>query len=109
MSFSNPEHTKAMKHEKTIKRESGDQHKIDVDFWVDGYNDNFKMVWTVSVWRKEKRKQKWIHVHSSDDYMYRRLDADGRRKHELEAFLKHVSTEEILEAKLELWNKLKPE
>lgn len=93
-----------MKEELILKRTDGTQYKIDVTLAIDFR----KTYWTVELWKKEPGKRTWHNVHNSDDYRWRRLDSKGRKKAIDELHLQHVSKNELLEAKLKLYNKLKP-
>lgn len=96
-----------MKHEKIIKREDGSKVKISISFYSDSFrpeSDKYR----VAVQTCAKRKRTWINVTNSDDYSYRCLSMDERSKFAKEKQLEYVSKEEILSAKLELWEKLKP-
>lgn len=96
-----------MRHEKTFKRDNGDNVKIDVSVYLDNYSTN-NAVYRITVAQKMKGKRKWLYVHSSDDYDWRKLDMKGRSEYEMNIYLQYVSHEEIQQAKLELWELMKP-
>jgi hypothetical protein len=74
-----------MRHEKIIKRPSGVQNKIEVSVYVDNFTDNAPH-YNVFVWWRPKGKIVWL-----------RAEIDQL-----------ATGEEIHQAKLELWEKLKP-
>lgn len=61
---------------------------------------------TVSVCDAGKRKFKPIDP--SNNYSFRVLSLDDRQQYLMERYLEIVTAEQIHEAKLELWEKLKP-
>lgn len=92
-------------HEKIIKRTDGTRVKIRVHF-DPGYRGN-------EYWSKietcQPRKRTWVGVVDENDWDYRRMSGAKRAEAEEKATLDHVSAEEIMKAKLELWEKLRPE
>lgn len=94
-----------MRHEKIIKRENGDRILISVSLFVDYSGASYNLD---RVSKCQKGKRNFIAFHSSDDYQWRSLNREQREEYELEIYLRHVTEAEILEAKIELWNKLKP-
>lgn len=94
-----------MKHEKIIKREDGTQVKIDVSAYVARLND---LVYKTMIFTKQPKKRTWIHVQIKEDWNYRSLSTEQRQeKNELHK-LNFVTAEELNQAKIELWEKLKP-
>lgn len=55
-----------------------------------------------------KRKFHRVGAYERDSFPYRRLNQQEKAKFDKEFFEKHVTPEEILAAKMELWEKLKP-
>jgi len=92
-------------HEKILKRPDGTRVKIIVSFWDSrtGYRYDIEDVRTCA-----KGKRTWVPVQDSNCYSYRRLSLDDRAKEKVKEELKVVTKEEVLQAKLELWEKLKP-
>lgn len=90
-----------------IKRENGDQYRIEVRFWKEILSQ--RASYDVTVLLRAKGKRKWENVHSTDDYAWRRLNNAGRAAYELAKQLEHVTAEEIDAAKLACWEALKPE
>lgn len=70
-----------MRHEKIVLRKDGTQYQICVNAYLDSY-------------RNEE---------------YRRLSMDERREYDNNNNLRFVKKEEIYDAKIELWNLLKPQ
>jgi hypothetical protein len=93
-----------MRHDKLLKRDDGAHYKITVSFYL----SHNTPIWGVAVLRKEKGKRTWINIDESNSWQCRRLPMVEREKFTLEKILDHVTAEEILSAKLELWEKLKP-
>jgi hypothetical protein len=96
-----------MRHETIFKRDNGDCVKINTSVYLDNYR-SMNAVYRISVDVKPKGKKKWVNVHSSDDYEWRRLSTEKRYEYEMNIYLQHVSQDEIMEAKLELWQLLNP-
>ena len=96
------------RHEKIFKREDGTQYKIDVSLYVETFG-KLKSEYRATVTWKAKGKRKWLNVSDSDDWECRKLDMEDREKWHHQKYLKHVTAEEILITKLELWEKIKPE
>jgi hypothetical protein len=96
------------RHEKIFKREDGTQYRIDAFLYVESFSQ-LRFKYDVSVTWKAKGKRKWLNVSDSDDWECRKLDIEDREKWHYQKYLEHVTAEEILETKLELWNKIKPE
>lgn len=97
-----------IKHEKIIKRPDGTQYKIDIYLMVDSFRGIVAYNEIVSY--REKNKLKWADVPDTMAYYeLRSLSLEDRALHASQNYLRFVTAEEILSAKLELWNKLKPE
>jgi hypothetical protein len=94
-----------MTHEKIITHDNGDKVRITIFFYCDysGHKYNIRYVEV-----KPKGKRTWKSVHSSDDDTWRRLDSAGRAQYEMNICLQYVTSAEIMQAKLELWEQLKP-
>ena len=92
-----------MRHEKVIKREDGKQVRIVVNIELFAHE-----LFNVTVTIRDKGKKNWNHVYNSDERDYRKLDMDKRRECINQCELLHATPAEILEAKLELWEKIKP-
>ncbi len=93
-----------MNHEKLVINEKGDKVRINVSF----YESNDKAFYNISLAVCANGKRKFIFIHI-DNWEYRSLSMENRRKYEYEHFLKYVTQEQINEAKLELWHKLSPQ
>jgi len=79
-----------MKHELIIKRDDGSKVKIEIKLFVHFMRDDGEPEYRVSVFSKDKGRRKW-------EYNHTLLDC-----HAL------VTKEDVLKAKLELWEKIKP-
>lgn len=90
-----------MTHEKIFKREDGTRYKIWVKLEVDTYR--VFPYWVFWVHKCEPRKRLFGSV-IPHDYRYP-IDYSSNES----VYLQHVTPEEVLETKLELWNLIKPE
>lgn len=96
-----------MNHEKIFSRPDGSRVKIVASLSLGGiFKDPIK--WDYFVLTCEPRKRTWRASVDTDDYGYRRLSMEDRRKRNESEYLKIVTKEEILAAKNELWELLKP-
>lgn len=93
-----------MKHEKIIRREDKSRIKIKVSFFSDFRGNSY----LCSVLTCPKGKRKFVNAVVTDDWNRRKLSMNEREVYDHRQQLKYVSEQEILEAKLELWEKLKP-
>lgn len=89
--------------ENEFKRDNGDKVIIRVEFaeWLNNYR-------IVHVGLLLKRKRNIQYISCSDDYSYRALDTDGRKKYLLDKYLEVVTEEEIKETVMKAWENLKP-
>ena len=92
-----------MKHEKILTIEDGTRYKILVSLRID-----FKPIYNILVFSKEKRKRTWFNVVDVYSYESLRLSIAERVVAFDKEVLKFVTEEEILSAKLELWELIKP-
>ena len=95
-----------MNYDKILKREDGSRVKIDVRI-----SDNLRygrLEYSTETSSCEKGKRTWIKTYNTDCYKYRRLSMDERRIFEYDSQFNLVTEIELQEARLELWNKLKP-
>lgn len=96
-----------MRHEKIIKREDGTRYLLCIDLYIDSFRETVS--WTVQVWTKAKGKRNWTDVPDTlYEHTIRRMSLKDQEEHRMKNILRFVTPEEILEAKLELWNKIKP-
>ena len=95
-----------MTHEKIFKRPDGSRVKVEVTFWCDS-RDGANYRFQVSKCLPGKRT--FISPTSTDDYEWRKLSMPERIAFNVRKYLEIATPAEILETKLELWNKLKPE
>ncbi|MFP3727416.1 hypothetical protein U8V72_19745, partial [Priestia filamentosa] len=87
------------------KDKEGNRYLIQIRFNED--EKQFK-VSDVGYTPKGKRKVTWIGSSLTDDYNWRRLNFEDRRKAQLEEILKYISKELLMEALVEVWEQTKP-
>ncbi|MCP4356295.1 MAG: hypothetical protein GY793_11870 [Proteobacteria bacterium] len=98
-----------MRHEKIIRREDGSRIKIEVSVYMDGHGGG-KPRYDFTVTLCEKGKRTFKGVHNFDyDYTWRAMSMEDRKKYCKNKYLEYVSTEEVNQAFLELWEMLKPD
>lgn len=94
-----------MRHEKIIKRDDGSRVMLVVEFNAD-YRG---VMWRVDVRRSAPGKRKFFDVVDTNDFDYRLQSfPEGRERWATNKMLEHVSKDEIMAAKLELYELLKP-
>lgn len=96
-----------MTHEKIFFRPDGSKVKIVASLSI-GYFTGDAAKWDYFVLSCEPKKRIWRGVVDEDDYAYRALSMADRKKKSEAGYLKFVTKEEVLSAKMELWEKLKP-
>jgi len=96
-----------MKHEKIFIREDKSKIKIIVTFRSDSWIHSAPE-WNYEIEKQAAGKRKWIKVEYDNDYKWRNLSMEDRRKYEHKKNLEIVTEKEILEAKLEFWEIIKP-
>ena len=98
-----------MKHEKIVKRENGIQYLICVNFLISSYGRN-ETKYMVEIYYREKGKRNWLNIDRDIyDHDYRALSMEKREEYDNKNMLRFVSKDEIYDAKIELWNLLKPQ
>lgn len=95
-----------MRHEKIIENEVKNQ---EIKIEVEAYLHQTETSYEIDVYSRNKNARKWIPVVDRNDYDYRKMSSAGKATFENEINLTFVSAPEILEAKMELWEKMKPE
>ena len=95
-----------MKHSKIFTRPDGSKVEIEVTLTASWMVSDTG--WKVSIHTCAPKKRSWMGVYSTNDYDYRRLNQQEREDYILEKQMQHCTALEILEVKLELWNKIKP-
>lgn len=96
-----------MKHEKIIKRDNGDRIQLIINFDYNYFRE--KTSYRVSLMLIQKGKRKAVNPIDTDSHEYRSKSfPDGRNTYELEQIMKYVTPQEIYQAKIEVWEKLKP-
>lgn len=93
-----------MKTEKIFIRTDKSRVKIEVHLYLDITRG---AVYRISVSVCQPGKRKFIYI-DRNDYEYRSLSMREREKSLEYEQLKYVSSEEILESKMELWQRIKP-
>ena len=91
--------------EKNIRRDDGSRVKISVSMRE---LDRNRIAYKEEVEVCAKGKRTWNRSFSRDDYSYRRMSMEEREAHVLICNRKIATEDEILAAKLELWELLKP-
>lgn len=94
-----------MKAEKIIKREDGSRVRI-ITSLRDSYSNQPIYESIVHVCGKGKRT--WNGTYSDGDFSFRRLSMDERKVFINEKNLEYVTEQELHDAKLELWESIKP-
>lgn len=95
-----------MKHETVLKRDDGSKAVIYTAIRAISHSDD--VVFNQEVWTAEKGKRKLKPSFSTDDYTWRRLSREEKAIFEMNSMLEHVTKIELHQAKLELWEKIKP-
>lgn len=95
-----------MKHEKIIKRDDGSRVRITVELVVEWCRNEAR--WSFVVHSCDKGKRKWKTPVNHDDYSWRKLGMEERREEDHRRSLQLASPQEVEEAMLELWQKIKP-
>lgn len=93
-----------MTHEKIFKRKDGTRVKVSVWLYVHLNKSN----WGYSIFLKEAGSDKWIDPFSDTDYINRVIKPKFATGFHVDAFDNYISKKEIMQAKLELWEILKP-
>lgn len=96
-----------MRKDTIIKREDGSRVKITAEYITERYiqQDNYR----TRVYICGKGKRTWKPTFDTDCYNYRRLSRDERRNFEYQSQFEYVTEEELLAAKISLWEDMKPE
>ena len=93
-----------MTHEKIIKRKDGTMVKISVWFYVHQNQSN----WGYLIFVKEAGSDRWVDPFSDRDYILRVMNPKFQEGLKMDTFDNYVTKDEILKAKLELWQMVKP-
>jgi hypothetical protein len=93
-----------MNHEKLIINNDGDKVRIIVHFFLNHNEPSYSV--SLSICKKGKRKFNFLKY--GDDYTYRSLSIEGRKEYVMNENLKIVPIEFINQAKMELYQLLKP-
>ena len=93
-----------MTHEKIFKRSDGSQVKVSVWLYVHENKSN----WGFLLWVKELGSDRWVDPFSDRDYILRIAKPQLRDGVKTDSYDHYISKKEILQTKLELWNRIKP-
>lgn len=93
-----------MTHEKILKRKDGSQVKISVWLYVHENKSN----WGYLIFLQEPNSDRWLDPFSDRGYISRVIKPKFPSGPYSDTFDNYVTREEILKAKLELWQKIKP-
>lgn len=92
--------------EEILKRENGSSVKITVSFSDSRYRGGSEYSFRVE--HRGKRKRLWLSVIDINCYYYRRKDMDEREEFRISECMKLITEDELLSAKLKLWESMKP-
>jgi hypothetical protein len=95
-----------MKHSKIFTRPDGS--KVEISVTLSASWTAADVQWSINVSTCAPKKRSWYGVYSGDDWDYRKLSGQERAEFILEKQMQHCTALEVLEVKLELWNKIKP-
>ena len=93
-----------MNHDKIFKRKDGSQVKISVWLYVHENKSN----WGYLIFLREANSDRWLDPFSDRDYLTRIMTPKFKDGLKMDTFDNYVSADEIRQAKLELWQKIKP-
>jgi len=93
-----------MTHEKIFIRKDGTRIKVSVWLYVKENKSN----WGYLIFVKEPDSDRWLDPFSDRDYINRIMNPKFEQGLKTDSFGNYVSPEEILKAKLELWQMIKP-
>ena len=94
-----------MRHEKIIKREDGSRVVIVASFHFASWA---KELYTCDVYCIEPKKRKRKLCFDDDSWAFRQLSMSERQEYIKEQNLKFATQDELYQAKLECWAKLRP-
>lgn len=93
-----------MTHEKIFTRKDGTRIKVSVWLYVHENKSN----WGYLIFVQEPGSDRWLDPFSDRDYILRIMNPKFESGLKTDSFSNYVSPEEILKAKLELWQMIKP-
>lgn len=93
-----------MTHEKIFKRKDGSRVKVSVWLYVHLNKSN----WGYSIFLREADSDRWIDPFSDTEYITRVIKPKFKNTIKHDSFDNYISKKEIMEAKLELWEIIKP-
>lgn len=90
--------------EKIYRRDNGSRVKVVVHPWMD-FN---KMVYRVDVYTAAPRKRTYLNVEDSNDFRWRRLSMEDRRKDTFNKQMEVISKDEYNQCLNLAWEEFKP-
>jgi hypothetical protein len=93
-----------MTHEKIYKRKDGSRVKISVWLYVHENKSN----WGYLLFFQEKGSDRWLDPFTDREYLKRVVALKSNDGLRMDTFDSYVSKEEILKAKMELWEMIRP-
>jgi len=93
-----------MTHEKIYKRKDGTRIKISVWLYVHENRSN----WGYLLFIQEKNSDRWLDPFTDKDYLKRVVSLKNNDGLRMDTFDSYVSKDEILKAKMELWEMIRP-
>ncbi|MCK4704592.1 MAG: hypothetical protein KAT90_03850 [Gammaproteobacteria bacterium] len=94
-----------LKIEEILKREDGSRVKIVVELFEPSHRT---FEYRFHVYTCKKGKRTWMGLVDSNNYSYRTLGMKECREFEIAESMKIITDDELLNAKLSLWESLKP-
>ena len=94
--------------DKILRRGDGSRVRLTVnlgEYYRDGYT---RFGYTLSVVTCKKGKRTWCGVVDADSYTWRQLSMEEREQARIDASMNHITEDELHQAKLELWESIKP-
>lgn len=93
-----------MTHEKIFKRKDGSQVKVSVWLYVHQAQCN----WGYVIFVQEPNSDRWLDPFSDKDYITRTSAVNMQNGAYAVSFDKYVSRKEVLQTKMELWERIRP-
>ncbi len=93
-----------MTHEKIYLRADGTKVKVSV--WL--YVQQNHPYWSFLIFIQEPHSERWLDPFTDRDYQMRIVQPGFQQGLAGDTYEHYVSSQEILDAKLELWEKIKP-
>ena len=104
-SINKKDNTMKREYEKILRRDDGSRVKIKVRLPGE-YNGDID--YPTEVHTCAKRKRTWVPTFDRDDYIYRGMSTEEQDAFKYDSQFKSVSSDELLAAKMELWETFMP-